>query len=718
MQDFLSNTFDSGAGDPEVGSIFEGRYLLEECLGRGGHGVVYKAKDIQLGRDIAIKIVKLRTADATKRFQREASVLVGMHHPNIVSVLCAGVCDSETEAYIVFEFLDGIDLGRFIATYGRLGIGTLLKVLEQVARAMHYAHDSSVIHRDLKPENVVVKENGNEFECKIIDFGSAKMLSDYCQQTQRLTRTGDLFGTAGYMSPEQLKGEPADARSDIYAFGIMARELCGEDVPVPAELQSLIRKCVQANPSNRYQSFQPICDLLGSISPQQPVRNKRRTTLLVIASLITLGSIAFIAVPSCINLVGMQIAQRRDIARFRELSEQFRLLKEQGTLPHDEALKIDTIGKELLELTARVPKEEEKLRALDAYIDVYKSNSGNSIPNGNYPTIRSALEQASTILKAKGANRDPRDYVYQMSLADIDIDDNRLPEAEERIKNILVPMERTHSHLYDSMHERNISLLTKILRKREQFEEGCKLLKKEFSECTSLGAKRVYHGSLMTMYMKHAQVLLAEGKRNEAEKVLLTALNGYEQEPALYAGRLPTETAFPKIDLLSIMADVLAKRGDGKKASLLREQAVSLAEELDTKNWYDSADRERKLGVLYQKLHRYDQSLKAFRQSVELYTQHPGNNFALPEKVLTEMLLLHEETKSYKEAEEVAKLAIAGYEKQIDQVYSGVIDVMVPYARVLRALHKNDEAKAVEIKYRSLAKNWGIAVDAPGPGKR
>jgi len=180
-----------------------GPYQILEPIGAGGMGEVYKARDTRLDRIVAIKVAK---EQFTERFEREARLVAALNHPYICQLYDVG------PNYVVFEFIDGAPLK------GPMPPADALRIAMQIVEALEEAHSRSIIHRDLKPANLLLTSRG----VKVLDFGLAKQTvaglgPDDVTRTD-LTRAGDVMGTPAYMAPEQFKGKPADARSDIYAY--------------------------------------------------------------------------------------------------------------------------------------------------------------------------------------------------------------------------------------------------------------------------------------------------------------------------------------------------------------------------------------------------------------------------------------------------------------------------------------------------------------------
>ncbi|HLY29032.1 MAG TPA: serine/threonine-protein kinase [Aggregatilineales bacterium] len=204
-----------------------GQYEITALLGKGGMATVYQARQRSINRDVAIKVIKpdsTGTSDFLNRFEREANTIAHLSNPHILNVFDYGQQDDLV--YLVMELLKGGSLTDLVHQ-GSLPVPTALRVLDQVASALDYAHKQGIIHRDVKPQNVLLDEEGNAY---LTDFGLAKMLGE----NSTLTQTGAVMGTPAYMSPEQWAGETLDARTDIYSLGIMLFEMVSGVTPFQA----------------------------------------------------------------------------------------------------------------------------------------------------------------------------------------------------------------------------------------------------------------------------------------------------------------------------------------------------------------------------------------------------------------------------------------------------------------------------------------------------
>ncbi len=248
-----------------------GKYQVVAKIGEGAMGEVYKARDPLLNRNVAIKTISGSLAadpQFKERFKREAQSAASLNHPNIVTVYEYG--DDAGVTYIAMEFLEGVDLREAIRAKALGHLGRKLEVMEQISEGVASAHARGIVHRDLKPGNVHIQPSGH---IKILDFGLAKL------GASELTRSGTVMGTPHYMSPEQLRGQKADARADVFSLGaifyeilsgqrafenqpmheVLARLRDREPVPLrkrapatPALLVDVVERAMAREPSNRF----------------------------------------------------------------------------------------------------------------------------------------------------------------------------------------------------------------------------------------------------------------------------------------------------------------------------------------------------------------------------------------------------------------------------------------------------------------------------------
>jgi len=290
-----------------------GHYKIQSLLGAGGMGEVYRARDTRLDRDVAVKILPEELAEnpeALRRFEREAKAVAALSHPNILAIHDFGT--EQSLSYAVMELLEGETL-RARLTRSALGWREAVEVGIPIAEGLAAAHARGIIHRDLKPENIFLTRDG---QVKILDFGIARVKQAVSPDSETVTSTatkpGTVMGTIGYMSPEQVRGEVADAPSDIFSFGSVLYEMVAgrrpfagatatemmaailrDDPPAltvsgqaaPAELERVIRHCLGKRPEERYQSARDLAfDLKATLSGGSitaPARARRRTPVAV-----------------------------------------------------------------------------------------------------------------------------------------------------------------------------------------------------------------------------------------------------------------------------------------------------------------------------------------------------------------------------------------------------------------------------------------------------
>jgi eukaryotic-like serine/threonine-protein kinase len=306
-------------------------YEIVDKLGEGGMGEVWRAKDDQLGRIVAIKLLPADFSadpDRRARFEQEARALGALNHPNVVSVFGAG--QHEGRSYIVSELVEGESL-RAVLDRGRLPLRKVIEISVQIAEAMAAAHNAGIVHRDLKPENIMLTPEGR---VKVLDFGLAKRTLNASAAadstaTLALSQPGVIMGTVGYMSPEQVRGAAIDSRSDIFSFGAVLYELVtghrafaatsavetmhailhqdppeltASDPSISPALNTIVRRCLEKLPAQRFQSAADLAFALRAIAPSSisgtqsvPVPQKEAKSSWLRPAFAGLGALALFA---------------------------------------------------------------------------------------------------------------------------------------------------------------------------------------------------------------------------------------------------------------------------------------------------------------------------------------------------------------------------------------------------------------------------------------
>lgn len=226
--------------DPLIGRIIDGKYELTAQLGKGGMSVVYRARRVRIGDDVAVKILTgkfVKDDAALERFRREARAAAMLHHPNVITIHDFGETDDDlAPAFIVMEFVKGTPLRDLLSSERRFSVERAVRLMRAICAGVGAAHRQGVVHRDLKPENILVVAPDDDYEfesVRVVDFGLAQLLVD-----AEHANKDAVVGTPFYMSPEQCMGEPLDTRSDVYSLGAMFYEMVSGRRPFGAETVS------------------------------------------------------------------------------------------------------------------------------------------------------------------------------------------------------------------------------------------------------------------------------------------------------------------------------------------------------------------------------------------------------------------------------------------------------------------------------------------------
>jgi serine/threonine protein kinase/DNA-directed RNA polymerase specialized sigma24 family protein len=252
--------------DLEPGRVLGQRFQIVQRVGEGGMGAVFRATDLETGREVAVKTLlpeAAKDAGLRKRFEREAQILRKVEHPNFVRFVEYGSTDP---AYVVMEFLDGSALSKLLSDESQLVPQRALHITRHVLTGLQHAHHLGIVHRDVKPDNVVIVHEPEDAEfAKILDFGIARLADPEADAKTKLTQKGEIFGTPIYMSPEQVRGDAIDSRADLYSVSVMLYEMLASRPPFVAKNQNGLFAMHLASAPPPLRDLQPNLEQLSAL---------------------------------------------------------------------------------------------------------------------------------------------------------------------------------------------------------------------------------------------------------------------------------------------------------------------------------------------------------------------------------------------------------------------------------------------------------------------
>src|SRR5687767_1876813 len=345
-------------GSPLSSGTKLGRYEIHSLLGEGGMGEVYRARDTELGREVAVKVLPFSFSadrDRLTRFKQEACAAGALNHPNILVVHDIGAHDGSPD--VVSELLEGDTLRKRIGG-SSLSQRRAIDYALHIAHGLAAAHEKGIIHRDLKPDNIFIT---NDVRVKILDFGLAKLIQDDGTPqpsdipTRRVdTDPGVVIGTVGYMSPEQLKGRAADQRSDIFSFGAILYEMLSgrrafhgestaetmsailkEDPPefsdisktVSAALERLVHLCLEKKPEARFHSAKDLAFALEALSGPTPISGETIATPALAPQRMSRRELVIICVAALAVIAALALAVVLGLSYFRRTPTDTRAIR-------------------------------------------------------------------------------------------------------------------------------------------------------------------------------------------------------------------------------------------------------------------------------------------------------------------------------------------------------------------------------------------------------
>ncbi|MBI4245184.1 MAG: protein kinase, partial [Planctomycetes bacterium] len=457
------------------------RYELLDKLGQGGMGIVYKAFDRSLNRYVALKFLDKVSDEGLKRFKTEAENISKLTHPNIVPIYEVGSIDGKY--YIAMRYIEGKTLSKLI---GILTLKEYVQIIKEVCKAIEYAHSQGIIHRDLKPQNIIIDEKQNVF---VMDFGLAKHLN-----TDQLTITGEILGTPGFMSPEQVKGEEADFRSDIFTLGaslyncitgvlpfsgnnsseVILRVLDSEVIPprklnnkVHRDLEIIVQKCLSKDKKLRFQTVTELREDLERFLQGEPIKARPLSPFYIIRkkvikykSHIIIGLLVMgLTLPFVIPLINKTHGQEQvslkmknvtDFIKQRRYDDAISELEQVLKIKPDYALahtKLADIFLEIKKQDKALFHIEEALRLNKSSIDYYTLGQIH-LDLGNYVKSESAAREAIKL--------DPKCADAYSLLGYSLLQQNKLQEAEENTQKA-VSLKNDSANIYVNLSNIHIA---------------------------------------------------------------------------------------------------------------------------------------------------------------------------------------------------------------------------------------------------------------------
>ncbi len=462
-------------------------YAIMGVLGVGGMGVVYRARQRQPARDVALKVMRsgFVTPSMRRRFEYEAEVLGRLHHAGIAQVYASGLTGEAADAqpYLVMELIEGAPLTSYAAEHG-LDVRARLRLFLDVCEAVEHAHQRGVIHRDLKPVNILVTEGG---EVKVLDFGIARIMGENVQLTLA-TSAGELLGTVAYMSPEQLSGDPKaiDTRSDVYALGVILYELLSGALPhdiegrsvsdavrviqshaptrlgsvdraLRGDLEAIVSKAIERDAARRYQSASELAaDIVRHLS-QQPILARRTSAMYLCRKFaarnkatVSLGAgfvlaVSTLAVVMTILFFRARAAEQR-AARNEDVSNRVSsVLQSVFDVGYPGRSGQATTARELLRQQAAIIERDERLSDVPGRrADLLEAVAVSMLSFGALGESRRLHEQALALRQTIMPDDAPDIAVSRSNLADVCLAECRFAEAERYAHDALLVLQRAY----------------------------------------------------------------------------------------------------------------------------------------------------------------------------------------------------------------------------------------------------------------------------------
>jgi tetratricopeptide (TPR) repeat protein/predicted Ser/Thr protein kinase len=638
-----------------------GDFLIEGLLGRGGMGVVYRGRQRQPDRPVALKVLPpAASPEAARRFAFEAEALGRLQHPGIAQIFAAGsfATGSGSRPYLAMELVEGRDLAGWL----RAGVRSRrqrIELLIAVCEAVHHAHQKGIVHRDLKPGNVLVDRDGRP---KVVDFGIARLVEDGDRQA---TMAGQVLGTLAYMSPEQADGlaDQIDTRADVYALGVIGYQmLCGElpidpgtesitrgirrlveDPPVPlgdrdptlrGDLQMIFGRCLEKAPDRRYSSAMALAEDLRRHLADQPVLAREPSTLYVLHRLarrhrVLLGAaaVAFLSLAA-----GLWISLRAT-ADAREAGRREALARRTAEAEAAESRRQLAIRAAVLDFMSDTFEETDPSVNPDARqmstADVFASAAGSIATRfGDAPLVEKAVRlEVGRLLKGLGA--------YGPACEQLELAWAIPPAAEDPWQHLAVGFE-----------------LGTALGEHDRPQEAADLLVEVGDRARALvaaGREPPAEFGPMLLHIGHAegQVRFLLGDQRQAEQLWRETIAEAERDPA-------TADCVPAALARSGLASVLIRVGELEEAETLVRRAIGALTSRHGRHHEQTLAALNNLAGLHMAREEFDAAARLYRDGLERFERIYGEGH--PELIATTQNLAVLEWRTGAQAEAIARL--------------------------------------------------------------
>jgi tetratricopeptide (TPR) repeat protein/predicted Ser/Thr protein kinase len=704
--------------DPLARSPLAEQYQVDGVIGSGGWSLVYRAKQVALGRDVAVKILHSHLVfdpDKVRRFQREAEALSQFNCPAIPTVYDFGQLPSG-QPYMIMAYVHGRSLSQIIAEDGPMPIATALDIFAQAAAGLYVAHERGIIHRDIKPSNILL--TSDKHEVKILDFGLAKLIDAGEGETlATLTQAGHTIGTPAYMSPEQCLGIKLDARSDIYSLGCVMYEsitgVCafdGKDAfeamsnhmrgdisfentklkdTIPDSVEQLILRTLAKNPADRFQTAKELSTAIEAIQSQAAFNRSpfRFVYVLKRLALQHKGNIASAAttLATTVLIIGALLFTAMRSVDFMNTNAH-------GVVQHNMS---DTYKDSMA-------KGERQLYA------------------GNYSSATKYFREAAEIAENFGA-ADERLTSSLKRLRECLLKDNRNAEAEKVTQHMEALKNSTYGLMYGTP-EQNAREIMSLTTQREEHPQDVELARKLCAVLNNQAALMFTQSNIedAKQFLDRAMAIEKKtlGEKDPEYATTLSNLAYYEAHRGdktkaedLYKQSLELRKKIlgagdPKVGRsLRNLGDFYWQKGDVQKAQELMTQSMEVYRKQLPKTAADYAWTVNNLGLIYASQKNYPQARKSFNEALELRKQLYGPDGLDVGRTIHNLAQLDTAEQKYADAEEEFRTAQRIYDTKLGTDHDDSLKCVSNLANLYVSQHNYADAEPL------LKRIFGILKD-------